>query len=370
MSEKKKTGAEVVADFSERISALETYKAKQEENRSRGLGMNGEAAQEFSFQRALAGIASNDWEGREFERDELLRGKQMQRDLGFVTTTAGGFVVPPEYINSLIEMLRAKTVCLESGATQMMGLTGSPVQIPKQASAGTAYWRAENTALTESDQVFAQVTLTPKTLTGLTTMSNEVLMLSNPSIEQIVRNDLAAVLARALDLAALEGAGSGPTEPITGVASVGTDVGIDGAVDYDSLLDMIYALEAADADMGSLGWVMHPRTLSQLRKVKDSTGQYMLQPSVASGLPATLWGAPVRSSTQISITQGAGTDSYAVYANWADMLWATWGSLELMASNQAGDYFANNQTGIRAVLYTDIGFRHDESFVVGTGITA
>ena len=360
-----KTLQDSLTSGQERIERLEKY---MKERKLGGTGSS-EPKHDFSFQRALAGIASGDWEGREFERDELQRGKQAQRDLGFVTTTAGGFVVPPEYIATLIEMLRAKTVCLESGATQMMNLTGSPVQIPKQAGAGTAYWRAENTSITESDQVFAQVTLTPKTLTGLTVMSNEVLMLSNPSIEQIVRNDLAAVLARALDLAALEGGATGADDPIAGVIEVGTDVAIDGAVDFDSLLDMIYTLEASDADMGSLGWVMHPRTLSQLRKIQDSDGQYLLQPSVSQSTPWTLWGAPVRTSTQVSITQTV-SDSYAVYANWADMLWATWGSLELAASNQAADFFANNQTGVRAVLYTDIGFRHDESFVVGSGITA
>jgi HK97 family phage major capsid protein len=59
----------------------------------------------------------------------------------------------------------------------------------------------------------------------------------------------------------------------------------------DALLDLAYAPKQAYRANGT--WVMNRKTEAAIRKFKDSTGNYIWQPSVVAGQPATLFGFPV-----------------------------------------------------------------------------
>ena len=348
-----------------RIGVLEKYNEELQQKRERRVGMGQAPDEEFSFARAFYGAASRKWGGREFERDEMQRGAQLHRELGFGTGD-GANVVPPEYVAQLIELLRPMTTVLESGATELNLTGGQPLQIPRQTGAVTADYKAEHVAATPSDVGLDQVTASPHTLTAASVYSNELLRLSNPSIEALVRNDIAQQFALAIDLYGLEG--TGLTVYPAGVATYATDVAIDAAPDFDSLIDMFTALMTANAAQGSLGFIVHPRDYATLAKTKDSTGQYLLQPAVSQSQPATWWGIPVRMSTQIAIDGGTGADSNMYLGNWADLLVVNWGGMEIRASQDAEDYFLKNQTGIRGILMNDFAPRHDESFVIGSGV--
>jgi HK97 family phage major capsid protein len=59
----------------------------------------------------------------------------------------------------------------------------------------------------------------------------------------------------------------------------------------DVLFDLIYGLRAGYRQ--NAGFVMNRRTQSTIRKFKDSEGNYLWQPPLAAGRPATLVGFPV-----------------------------------------------------------------------------
>jgi HK97 family phage major capsid protein len=59
----------------------------------------------------------------------------------------------------------------------------------------------------------------------------------------------------------------------------------------DKLIDLIHSLRPAYRQ-GAV-FVMNSKTLSQVRKFKDSTGQFLWQPSVLAGVPASLLGYSV-----------------------------------------------------------------------------
>lgn len=61
--------------------------------------------------------------------------------------------------------------------------------------------------------------------------------------------------------------------------------------DPNVFLDMVYAVRARYR--ANARWVCSKLILSSLRKYKDTTGQYLWQPSVASGQPATFNGYPI-----------------------------------------------------------------------------
>lgn len=294
----------------------------------------------------------------------------VRADLAFGTDNIGGYVVPEQQERTIIEELGARLVVAQSGATMRTGLSGSPYKEPKIASSATAYWKAENAAATESNPTFGEVSMTPKTCIALTVMSRESAMLSDPALEGVVRNHLGRVIGRALDASALEGSGSGgEPQGLEGLGGSINSVAIGGAPTVDDLYDMLYEVELDNADEGKLGWVIHPRDMNTIRQLKDGNSNYLLQPAIAQGQPSTLLGFPVRTSTQIDITGGAGTESTIYFGNWADLIWGQWGVIEVTASTEAEDFYSNNQLGVRAVVYTDFGVRHDESFCLGTGVT-
>lgn len=60
---------------------------------------------------------------------------------------------------------------------------------------------------------------------------------------------------------------------------------------WDNLKDVLYTLRAGYRQRAS--WVMNSLTMAAHAKVKDSTGQYLLQPAVHQGDPDTMLGKPV-----------------------------------------------------------------------------
>jgi HK97 family phage major capsid protein len=144
-----------------------------------------------------------------------------------VSTTTGG---------SFVEMLRKRMVLMTLGALRLTGLEAT-LAVPVQTGAATGYWLAtEGTTITESQQTFAQMSLTPKTVGAYTEISDKLLKQSSASAEMIVTRDLAAVLAVAADAAGLVGSGaSGEPTGIINTSGIGSVTGT--SLDYDKALE-------------------------------------------------------------------------------------------------------------------------------------
>lgn len=59
----------------------------------------------------------------------------------------------------------------------------------------------------------------------------------------------------------------------------------------DALIDLMYTLAPAYRNSGA--WMMNGTTIATVRKLKDTVGQYLWQPSLIVGQPDTLLGRPV-----------------------------------------------------------------------------
>ncbi len=362
--------------LNDRVNALEQ---KTKGSRSVSLGIDDEERKKhpFSFQRAILAISEKNHKLAPFEMS-VMKEAAAKRDLSTDVDTAGGYIVPTEYMADLIELLRAKLVVQQLGATRMSGLTGGMVQIPKQTGGATGYWVAEGASITSSQQTLGQIEMRPREAAGLTIMSNRLLKLSNPSAEAMVRNDLAATIDRLVDLAALQGVGGLQPLGIANTPDINTTA-MGAAPTLDDLYDMILKLEEDNADDGALGWAFHPRTWNTLRQLKDSEGRYILTPGVIpssvqdlrrGAQMGTLLGYPFRTTTQIPITLGAGADSRIFFGNWADLVIGEWGGIEILASQETSDAFAKNQTHVRIIVELDVVVRHAESFCVDSTVAA
>jgi len=285
--------------------------------------------------------------------------------------SAGGYIVPVEQGRTLIEMLRARAVVRRAGA-RVMPMASDTLEIPKQTGGAVAYWVAENAQIPASDQSFGQVTLTAKKLAAMTKMSSELFEDSDPAVEQIVMADLARVLALEEDLKYLRGDGSGNTP--TGVANISGvhTMTLGAAPTFDDLADAVYRLNAANAPEEGRAWIMHPREYNTLRKIKQGTNveNAYVWSDPANGEPAQIWGYPVYLTTQIPINLGEGSNRSEIYFGaWGEALIGQRKTLELRASDVAGDAFEYDQVFIRAIMRVDFNVRHEESFVVITDVT-
>lgn len=375
----KETFEEKVKEISEKVDELGTkQKEILEAMAKRSIVMKGleDEKRTFSLFAAIRGMLSNEW-GDEYEKGIMTEYKT--KVMASTPGSSGGYLIPPQAITQIIELLRAESVVIRAGATVMTDLNGFPVEIPKQDGGATGYWVAENSAITASDLTIGQLTMSPKQASVLVKLSNRLLRNSNPGAEGLIRSDIAIALSLLIDLAALRGTGaSNQPTGIINISGIGDlNLGANGAranfVDMDKLAGVV---EDAKALRGNLAYVMHPkakRLLKQERIAQFSTqtlGQYVLLPMSDTMLGDAL-GYPFFTTTQLptDLTKGSGTNlTELFFGNWRELLIGQWGGMEIATSNVAGDAsggaFSANQTWIRAIQEVDIQVRHPESFAI------
>ncbi len=368
----------------------------------------------YSFLRALQAQASGDWTKAGFEREvSVAIAKAMGREAGAgsfflpndlpfapdekhqrayemmstqgrvqkrapyqvgTAATGGNLVATQLLAESFIEVLRNQLVTAQLGARYLTGLVGN-IDIPRQISQTSTNWVGESAAATEGNATFDKVSLRPKTITALSRMSRLMLLQSTPAIEMLARQDLLAVIALAIDLAALSGSGAGnqPTGIVNqaGVASVVG--GTNGAnLSFDHIIQLKYATKFANAPQGAAAYALNSKAIGYLSTLKSTTGSYLWDPQggLTAGSPDRLKGSPYAESQQLrsSLTKGtsAGVCSELIYGNWQELFIGQWGVTELALNPYETTAFSNGDVLLRAMQTTDVGVRHGASFAVMT----
>lgn len=333
----------------------------------------------FSLLRAINAIATKNWDNAGFEKEVFQNTSNLQKTMSTQTDTAGGYVVPVQALGDFIELFRANLITKQLGATYIEGLTGSPVEVPGQSGGATVYWLGEDNpnGITASDLTLKQSQMQPHGAAALVKLSNRLLRMSNPSIEGLVRQDVAFAMAEAVDLAALRGIGAN-----------GQPLGLintSGVLTYDmtsiskkvqmwpAMYEIENKLAEANSLKGKLGWAFHPRVRKNLaqarvssgRVAEDSEGSFVADPITQSQLQSYI-GYPFASTTNMAITTTTNPDeTEVIFGNWAELLVGVWQGLTIMASQEASTAFTQNQTWIRFVQEVDVMVRHSESFCIG-----
>ena len=315
---------------------------------SRGIGLTPDIAS--SVQRMFAG--------------------RMQRDLNIGTTTAGGNLVATELFgSSFIELLRNSMILDRLGITWLKDLVGN-VAIPSQTGAATGSWVTEGNPPTESQQTIGQVPLTPKTVGAFTDYTRKLLLQASLDVEAFVRADLAMVVGQTIQLAALNGSGSG-AEPY-GILNTGGIGSVAGGTNglaptYDHMVDLETQVANANADAGALAYVTNSKFRGKLRRTQEfaSTNGKPVWTSRA-GMPGVGevlgYDAYVTNAMPSNLVKGSSGAicSAKIFGNWGDLVIGMWGGLDLML-----DPYALSTTGGKRVIAlqdVDIAIRRVASF--------
>lgn len=305
-----------------------------------------------------------------------------QRAMMASVGASGGFIVPPDYVAELIEVLRPMTVVRDSGP-RVLAMPRGTMQMPRQNQAATASYGGETQAIPVSQQAVGQIVATYKKLTALTPVTNDLLRYSDPNVDAIVRDDLAQVIARREDLAFVRGDGTAdspqgfatfclPAQKISSNASYSLSTAA------SELGGALNKLESANVPMTTVVWIMHPRVKNYLLNVQNANGFYVYREEMTG--PKTLLGWPFKTTTQIptNLTVGANSDCSEIYlVAMNEALLFDSMSLELAVSRE-GTYtdasgnlvsvFQSDQMLVRGIAEHDFHMRHDESIAMITGV--
>jgi HK97 family phage major capsid protein/HK97 family phage prohead protease len=299
----------------------------------------------------------------------------MQQRAPYLVGTAGqgGNLVQTQLLaDSFIEVLRNTMVTPILGARMLTGLVGN-VDIPRQITATGTYWVGESSAPTEGEATFDKVSLRPKTIGALSSMSRLMLLQATPAIEMIAREDLIAVMGLGADLAALSGTGaSNQPTGIVNQSGVGSVVGgTNGAnLTFDHLISLYSAPRIANAPLANMAFAMNAKAYGYLATLKASTGQYLWDPqgglTQASPDKVKGYGYAVSQQLRSTLTKGSssGICSELLFGNWLELLIAMWGITEIAVNPFDSTGFKQGDVWVRAFQTMDIGVRHGASFAI------
>jgi len=294
-----------------------------------------------------------------------------QRALNEGTDSGGGYLVPVEQSLQWFDRLRPASVVLQA-APVVLDAQAEQLAVPKITGSATVAMVAENAAITESEETFGQLLLTPRKLAALVPISNEVLADSQPAIRDLVAQDLAAQLGTKLDEQMLTGDGTAPNlRGIRNFAGVTTTyLGANGATPtLNDIADAVARLETSNADLSRTALFIHPRTWATFRKIADSQARYQLQPDPTSAEQRRLFGVPVHTSSQLSITETRGTNSDCSTVLAVDMSRVVVARRAQLEIAYSPDYaFHKDQTYVRVVARFDIGLVHAAAVEIVAGV--
>ena len=207
----------------------------------------------------------------------------------------GGYLVPDEFERTLIEALQEENMFRQ--IAKIIRTENGDRKIPVVASHGSASWIDEEGVYAESDDVFTQVTIGAHKLGTMIKVSEELLNDSVFDLESYITREFARRIGSKEEEAFFSGDGAGKPLGIladAGGAQLGATAASATAITGDELIDLFFALRSPYRKNAI--WVMNDATVKNVRKLKDSTGQYLWQVGLRAGDPDLLLGNPVRTS--------------------------------------------------------------------------
>lgn len=365
---------------SDDLLAILESRGKSNPKSEAALGLTGDETKRYSLLRAVQAVADKDWSKAGFElectREIAKRLNQpidankffvpfevqqrqvpMKRDLTAGTGNAGGFLVETQN-QSFIELLRNRSVAYRMGARRLSGLVGN-VTVPRQTAAATAVWLAnEASTITESQQTFGQLALSPKSVGAYTEISRQLLLQSSPDAESLVSMDLAAVAGLAIDAGVISGSGASG-QPTGIVNTVGIDTGTAATIAYSHVLGMQTAVANANVMPVAGGYVTTPTVAALLMQRQRFT-------STDTPLwTGNLWDGQMSGFQAMSSLQMA--SATMLFGDWSQVVVAEWGVLQVEVNPYAN--FQAGIIGVRAIVTVDVGLRYAGAFSYRTTIS-
>lgn len=271
--------------------ALAGHEVGSEEDRAGGQDSDAvryERAFGAFLRRGIGGVLPEDRAVFEagFSQDSELRAQSAG------TTTTGGYAVPQGFWAKVTETLKAYGGIL-TVANILNTESGNPIVWPTVDDTGNVgAILAENTQVTGQDITFGQNTLGAYMYTSkLILASIQFLQDAGIDAEGFIARKIGQRLGRALAGHLATGSGTGQPQGLTQFATGKTGAnGQTTSVILDDLIDLEHSIDVAYRQSGTCYFVMADSSVKVVRKLKDTTGRPLWEPSIQVGRPSTLNG--------------------------------------------------------------------------------
>lgn len=339
------------------------------ERRSGGLPVDKQAAKlegDFSVLRVLqAQVEGRSVDGLEREYSQEAERRTGRKAQGaFIpmtalekranTTTTAADIVPTVHRPDLyIGPLRESLVARSLGVRVLPGLTGN-LSVPKYGTGLATGWVAEGGAVPDGDMTFGSVGLEPKHVGGKTEMSRQLIQQSSPAIEQLIRDDLAFLIAKQIDTAIIAGTGA-TNQPLGVLNMTGVQSGLLATLNWPAVLAFAQKLEDAEVFGGT--WLTNAA-------VKNKFAATLKE----AGLPGYLLEAG-RVAERAMVTSKAVPANTVVLGDFSQILLGVWSELDILVNPFAEPAYSRGGVVVRAMATVGTACRHEQAFVIADDLT-
>ena len=264
-----------VRSLTDRIAGLET-------RLSRPRPGNDNPPPEPSIeQRAFVGFVRN---GRES------LGAEEVRSLRTDANANGGYLAPDAFEATLLRELVEVSPLRQ--ASRVTPVSSGAIILPKRTGRITAKWVGETEDRPATEPTYGQVEIPVHEMACFVDISNRLLEDAALNIEAELSFDFAEEFGRLEAVAFVNG--DGVKKPLGLMSDPNVQIvngGDASKLTPDGLTDFLYAISSAYRNRGS--FLMNGRSIATVRKFKDAGGNYLWQPAITDGQPATLLGRPI-----------------------------------------------------------------------------
>lgn len=254
-----------------------------------------------------------------------------------LTVSGAGVVGDRAYYNQLITSLKTFSGVREAGATVLPTTDGNDLTVPKaDDTSNVGQIVGEGTEdNTDADPTLSSITLKAyKFDSKWIKCSIEMLQDAAFPIEQYINAAAGERIGRAFNAFATTGTGTGQPKGFLVAGTLGVTAAATNAITYEQLLDLVHSVDAGYRNSPNFRLMFHDTTLAALRKLKDTSGQYIFAAGSA--------GAPAR------------VLDYGYVVN-NDMPQLSSGvSSKVVAAGDFGRYFIRDVTGVTVVRATEL----------------
>ena len=255
--------------------------------------------EERTYAKAYASFLRNGINGVDPDDAKMLRDNfsTIQNAAGVATGAAGGYLVPPEFRDQLVETQRYFGPMLQ--IAEVIN-TDTGAQLPWPTNDDTANVGAilgENTQVTEQDVVLGTANINAYMYTSKLVRASFQLLQDRPDFDGWLARKLGERLGRILNQHFTTGTGvnqplgivTGANVGVTGSGSFATT----GGLSYANLIDLVESLDPAYGGGQGLQFMMHQTARRQLRRLTDSQNRPLWEPSLQAGTPDGVIGYPI-----------------------------------------------------------------------------
>ncbi len=340
-----------------REAALQFDRAQKRDRDSRRHG--------FSIVRAISAAATNglrDGIEREYS-EELARQRGTTHDphrfylpfaafrtLQVGTSTAAGYLVGTDNRPAVDALFPVSTV-VRLGAQVIDGLQAD-VTMPTISTAGSANWVAELGTATAGPPVFGQLAYQPIAAVATTDISRQLLLQS--AAERMVGAHLMRVVGAKIDLAALQGTGTG--EPLGLQNTTGVDIQDGTSYALATAHAQLAAVANANGNDEAVRFLATPdvRELLALREVGTSVPPFVWQDNMVAGKPAY-------------VSTNVGTDTI-IAGDFSQMAVLLWGGGLLVETNPY-EKFQAGIVALRVIADCNVAVLQPGAFSIATSVS-